>query len=1230
MKKITFPTRLKKLLFFCLLISTTSLTFAQVTGTWTTSGPSGEWQAQAGNVWVRVINVSGGNSITSAETMGCPGNYSDPAVDLNPSLRALANTPTAGNFTFGFFDGPASTTPVVINDPIIHLDRLGGSLDPDTGGPQPNLSNSVLLTLVGGNTFTELSENGVHFEVSSNTVNRTVGTTFTSGSTAECGTASGAGAGTAAGSVRANGTFTTISLNTSQAPGNPPAYDGGDAIEFVFTGINVFINAEQDSGYVTEGIGGVAVANVLANDTYNTSAPTTANVNLSEVSSSNAGISLNTTTGEINVAPTVPAGIYTLEYQICETAVPTNCDTALTTIIVNPDSDGDGLADDVDLDDDNDGITDIEEGCSTTATLVAPSNALADDMETGSALFPLDPPGPGVLPAGGVNMTTIAGDTSPGSPPGATGNQWQIFSPPVASGNIVIQGESVSFATPYLDLIGAGSNELERIVELDFGDTAENISTINHTYTFVVGIAGLADPGVEGAVISSVPLTVIGNVDVFSTGVFSLFDGATPPNQGANGTTLSTNPPGGGGGPPNGYTFFYVPRNVSIFTLETLGTDQYGFIFGAVTTNCLDFDGDGIVNSLDSDSDNDGIYDVIESGGADTNNDGFADDDDNNADNTASNGVPTSAGAGNTPTETTPGTPDYLNLDSDGDGCSDANEAYNNNTVDGGDTGVYGTDPATVNPDGTVTTAAYNTGAVAAVTTPDTDLDGDGLVGACDLDDDGDGNPNTTDPVTGTPTAAPDSDNATAGIPATIQILSNDDYLNDGDPNNLGTTTITDAGTGSASGTISFDPTTGELIYTPIFAEGGSTVTVDYTVCNDASGSPICSTETVTITVAFGDQDGDGIADDLDQCPGYDDTEDVDGDGIADGCDLDDDNDGIADTTECSNLLTNSGFNNFTGLAFGNNIGVNIAPWVLGGGDQANVVRVDGAGGYDYANGGPFEDANDLTGDGDDQFYLDIVGTNDFYQVINISAPGSISFGGYFSSRDGLSGTAQLRMFTGNTGATGTLVADSGIINIVPLAGDSQNSPWEFYYEQVFLPAGVYSFVVSMDNDANFDEGFAIFCVDSDNDGLPDNLDLDSDNDGIYDSVEAGSTDNNLDGIADGLDTDNNGIPDTAGAGVIPIETTPGTPDYLNLDSDGDGCSDANEAFGDPNADGGDGGSYGTGEPQLAVNPNGTVTSADYSTGTNSDVVTVGPDPDSDGIANTCDLDDDGDGNPDV
>ena len=38
-----------------------------------------------------------------------------------------------------------------------------------------------------------------------------------------------------------------------------------------------------------------------------------------------------------------------------------------------------------------------------------------------------------------------------------------------------------------------------------------------------------------------------------------------------------------------------------------------------------DFDGDGIPNQLDLDSDNDGIYDIVEAGGADTDNNGIAD-----------------------------------------------------------------------------------------------------------------------------------------------------------------------------------------------------------------------------------------------------------------------------------------------------------------------------------------------------------------------------------------------------------------------------------------------------------------------------------------------------------------------------------------------------------------------------------------------------------------------------
>lgn len=52
-------------------------------------------------------------------------------------------------------------------------------------------------------------------------------------------------------------------------------------------------------------------------------------------------------------------------------------------------------------------------------------------------------------------------------------------------------------------------------------------------------------------------------------------------------------------------------------------------------------------------------------------------------------------------------------------------------------------------------------------------------------------------------------------------------------------------------------------------------------------------------------------------------------------------------------------------------------------------------------------------------------------------------------------------------------------------------------------------------------------------------------------------------------------------------------PDIYDLDSDGDSCNDATEAYNDIDADGGDGDEYGTGTPP-PTNPNGTVIAASY------------------------------------
>ncbi|WP_299337596.1 LamG-like jellyroll fold domain-containing protein [uncultured Psychroserpens sp.] len=88
--------------------------------------------------------------------------------------------------------------------------------------------------------------------------------------------------------------------------------------------------------------------------------------------------------------------------------------------------------------------------------------------------------------------------------------------------------------------------------------------------------------------------------------------------------------------------------------------------------------------------------------------------------------------------------------------------------------------------------------------------------------------------------------------------------------------------------------------------------------------------------------------------------------------------------------------------------------------------------------------------------------------------------------------------------------------------------------------------------------------LDFDSDGIPNHLDLDSDNDGLTDVLESGGTDDNGDGIADGVigkDTTTFGVPSSAGTGTVPTNTdNSGNFDALDIDSDDDGIPDNVEA----------------------------------------------------------------------
>ncbi|MFC4739855.1 hypothetical protein ACFO3U_07600, partial [Flavobacterium ponti] len=75
------------------------------------------------------------------------------------------------------------------------------------------------------------------------------------------------------------------------------------------------------------------VINIYTNDTLNGTPVVPTDVTLAILTpfaTPNITIDAN---GNVDVAPNTPAGTYTLTYQICEVANPTNCDTANVTIV---------------------------------------------------------------------------------------------------------------------------------------------------------------------------------------------------------------------------------------------------------------------------------------------------------------------------------------------------------------------------------------------------------------------------------------------------------------------------------------------------------------------------------------------------------------------------------------------------------------------------------------------------------------------------------------------------------------------------------------------------------------------------------------------------------------------------------------------------------------------------------------------------------------------------------
>jgi parallel beta-helix repeat protein len=610
--------------------------------------------------------------------------------------------------------------------------------------------------------------------------------------------------------------------------------------------------------------------------------------------------------------------------------------------------------------------------------------------------------------------------------------------------------------------------------------------------------------------------------------------------------------------------------------------DQFEYDANNDSITSDDTDGDGLANYLDSDDDGDGLLTSLEN--ADPNGDG------NPADALQSGGI---------------GTPDYLNLDSDNDGIADGAEYDVNNDGIGPDDSDLDSKPDYRDDDDD------NDGILTKDEQPDSnadklpadavDHDGDGIPDYLDTDDDGDGIPTITEGAT------TDADND--GIKDYLDPVDNPANANGGDSDGDG---ISDKFEFDANGD-SQGPDNTDQDSKPNYWD------------SDDDGDGIPTSQEVA------DPNGDGkpadaIDTDGDGQPNYLDADD-DGDGkptIVEGVTADADSDGIKDYLDPVDNPANANGGDSDGDGISDKFEFDLnddsqGPDDSDGDNKPNYLDTD-----DDGDGIPTkQEKADPNGDGNpvDAFDTDGDTKPDYLDSNNLD--------GLAADNDGDGVT------TGNEDVNqdGNIHNDDTDGNGIPNYRDTDDDG---------------DTIPTKDEDVNGDSNVAN--DDTDGDGKPNYLDSDDDGDTLATKLEDRNGDGNLtnddtdsDGKPNYLDSDDDGdtVPtkseDRNGDGNVTNDDTDGdgTPNYLDTDDDNDGLLTKNEdANGDGNVTNDDADKDGTpnyldtdstldsdgdGTPDNvdADDDNDGVADADEGNGT--------LDTDGDGIPNQLDTDDDGD-----
>jgi large repetitive protein len=820
------------------------------------------------------------------------------------------------------------------------------------------------------------------------------------------------------------------------------------------------------------------------------------------------------------------------------------------------DSDGDGKPDAADLDDDNDGILDTAENDCNIALQSANFNFNATTTTT---------------PVNGYTDTQ-------------GGIQFRIRVTKTPNTNI----SSVNFDNHYTNVVNPG----KEIRLANFGPTKADFSRI--TYIFDKSVANIKlkafDVDANGSSTLGDSLIVIpyfkgqaipyGPADVITSPFNVYFPPFTFNGGGGNALPADTN-----GDITFKFNFLLDSVQFTFRNRDVATSNSFGVSAPLQTLCNTDFDNDGKPNSIDLDSDNDGITDVIENLGVDADGngrvDGFTDtDNDGLADKYDANNGGNTLNVKNFDGDTRP---NFLDIDSDNDGITDIIEVRGddfttnvfNGIVDGntdvdGDGLLDAVDPQIGNASGTgtpiiIATDANNDGIADAwpqdnpdndLTNPiflDIDADNDGIIDNVEAQTTAgfippgtftDANNNGLNDIYETPTvkglnpllansdggSAPDYTDRDSDNDGVLDIVEGWDIDNDGVANTLGGT-LDANGNGLLDGyetaglpTITA-PTGHPNVNNPSVPER------DWREKNDFDKDGISDDTDL-------DDDNDGI---LDAVEG---TSDTDGDGSPDNRDIDADNDGIVDYIEAQ---VSSATPIVPGTADADQDGILDAfdsqPSQFGG-NGITPVNTDGADNDDY---------KDLDSDND--------GVTDYIEAYDANNNGVID------GTEKVPGTAD----ADNDGLLDGFDANTALVN--PTNGqtsssfpnlDNPSTPERDWREKDDFDGDGVADQLDPDDDNDGILDVNELNTDTDGDGNPDSKDLDSDNDGIPDVAEAGGVDANGDGIIDCTITASTGLASCLPSTGLPNTDSDGdgVPNSRDIDSDNDGITDIAEVGG--------------------------------------------------------------------